>query len=97
VSEMEHAKRHHVIVRLPRRESMGDKLAASVAKMGRGWEGNMNGREVDVVSASYAEGVRDGRRTVVRLFRCLLNDLARKTKNTAEALREMERIIASNE
>lgn len=57
----------------------------------------MSGTEVDAVSASYAEGVRDGRRTIVRLFRCLLNDVGRRTKNMAEALREMERIIASNE
>ena len=57
----------------------------------------MSGTEVDAVTASYAEGVRDGRRKVLELVRPLFRYLTKRMEVTSEAIEEMQRILTSVE
>lgn len=55
----------------------------------------MQGIEVDRLSASYAEGVRDGKREIATQLRSVLMDIARRMRVTAEVIEKMERILTT--
>ena len=57
----------------------------------------MTGTEVDAVTASYAEGVRDGKRQIMTQVSPLFRYLTKRMEVTAEAIEEMQRILTAAE